>query len=59
MVKGGDLLSGTGNSAQYSMITYMGKEWICAYVELNHFTAQQQLQHRKSTNFNKNFLNEI
>ena len=50
----GDLLYGTENSSQYSMISYMGKEsekeWICVYVELNHFAIQQKLiQHCKST----------
>ena len=39
-----DLLDSTGNSAQYSGMTYMGreskKEWICVCVYLNHFTVQ-------------------
>lgn len=34
-----DLLHSTGNSTQYSVITYMGKEsekaWICVCIQLN------------------------
>ena len=33
-----------GNSTQYSVITYMGKEseeeWIYVYIQLNHFTPE-------------------
>ena len=36
----GDLLSSTGNSTQYSVTTYMGKdyekEWVCVYMQLNY-----------------------
>ena len=44
----------TGNSTQYSMITYMGKEpekeWTYVYVYLNHFAVYLKLtQHCKST----------
>ena len=47
-----DLLYSTGNSTQYSVMTYMGKEskkeWI--YVKLIHCAIQQNLtQHCKST----------
>ena len=50
----GDLLYSTGNSTQYSVITYMGKESekerICLYVQLNHCAIQQKLtQHYIST----------
>ena len=42
-----DLLHSTGNSAQYSVIFYVGKEsereWICVYVWLNHFAIPQKL----------------
>ena len=38
-----DLLYSTGNSTQYSVITYIGKEsekeWIYVYVQLNHFAV--------------------
>ena len=51
-----DLLYNTGNSTQYSVITYMGEEseeeWIYVYVQLNHFTVHLKLaQHCKSTIF--------
>ena len=40
-----DLLYSTGNSSQYSVMTYMGKEvkkeWM--YVKLIHFTIQPKL----------------
>jgi len=40
-------LYSTGNSTQYSVITYMGKEsekeWIWAHAYLNHFIVQQKL----------------
>ena len=44
----------TGNSTQYSVVTYMGKEsekeWIYVYVKLNHFAVHLKLiQHCKST----------
>ena len=44
----------TGNSTQYSVMIYMGKEsekeGMCVYVQLNHSVVQQQLsQHCKST----------
>ena len=50
----GDLLYSTGNSTQYSVIIYMGKEaekeWMYVYIYLNHFFVQQKLsQHYKST----------
>ena len=39
-VANGDLLNDTGNSTQYSVIIYMGKEsekeWMHVYVQLNH-----------------------
>ena len=42
-----DLLYSTGNSAQYSAITYMGKEFekeeIRVYVQLNHFAIRLKL----------------
>ena len=42
-----DLLYSTGNSIQYSVIIYMGKEsekeWMCVYIKLNHFVVQQKL----------------
>lgn len=49
-----DLLYSTGNTTQYSLIIYMEKEsekeWICVYVQLNHFVVQQKLTHHcKST----------
>ena len=38
-----DLRYSTGNSTQYSVTTYIGKEsekeWIDAYVQLNHFAV--------------------
>ena len=38
-----DLMYSTGNSTQYFLITYMGKEsekeWIYVYVLLNHFVV--------------------
>ena len=41
------LLYSTGKTTQYSVTTSMGKEseeeWMCVYVELNHFDAQQKL----------------
>ena len=41
------LLYCTGNSTQYSLVTYIGKEskkeWICGHVKLIHFTVQQKL----------------
>ena len=48
-----DLLYSTGNSTQYSVITYMGKEsekeWIYVYVQLNHLAVHLKLtQHCKS-----------
>ena len=47
-------LYSTGNSTQYSVMTYMGKEskkeWIYVYVELIHFAVQQKVtQHCKSS----------
>ena len=49
-----DLLYSMGNSMQYSVITYMGKEsekeWIYIYIQLNHFAVHLKLlQHCKST----------
>ena len=50
-----DLLNSTGNSTQYSVMTYIGKEskkeWIYVYtsIYLIHFAAQQKLTHYKST----------
>jgi len=49
-----DLLYSTGNSSQYSAMTYMGKEsekeWLYVYVKLIHFVVQQKLtQHCEST----------
>ena len=49
-----DLLYSTGNSTQYSVITYMGKEsekeLIYVYVYLNHFAVYPKLtQHCTST----------
>ena len=49
-----DLLYSTGNSTQYSLITYKGKEsekeQIYVYVKLNHFAVHLKLtQHCKST----------
>ena len=49
-----DLLYNTGNSTQYSVMTYMGKEskkeWMYVYIELNLFAVQLKLtQHCKST----------
>ena len=42
-----DLLYSTGNSAQYSAITYVGKEFekeeIRVYVQLNHFAVRLKL----------------
>ena len=42
-----DLLYSTGNSMQYSGMTYMGKEsekeYICEHVKLNHFTVYLKL----------------
>ena len=36
----------TGNSTQYSVIIYMGKEsekeWIWVYIKLNHLAVQQK-----------------
>ena len=51
---------GTGNSTQYSVITYLGKEfeeeWMCVHVYLNHFVGQQKsIQHCKSTILQCNF----
>ena len=38
-----DLLYSTGNSAQYSVITYMGKEsekeWMYVYAQMIHFAV--------------------
>ena len=40
----GNLLYSTGNSTQFSVISYVGKEsekeWICVHVLLNHFALQ-------------------
>ena len=45
-----DLLSGTGNSTQYSVITHLGKESEKEHVSLNHFAIHLKLrQHCKST----------
>ena len=42
-----DLRYSTGNSTQYSVTTYIGKEsekeWIYVYVKLNHFTLHLKL----------------
>ena len=50
---------GTGNSTQYSPITYMGreleKEWVCVYVELIYFPIYLKLTpHCKSATLQKN-----
>ena len=41
----GTLLYGTGNSTQYSMIIYVGKNLkeLCVLAKLNHFVVQQKL----------------
>ena len=49
-----DLLYSTGNSIQYSVVIYMGKdsekEWIYVYMYNNHFAVHLKLlQHCKST----------
>ena len=49
-----DPLCHTGNSTQYSVITYVGKEsekeGICIYLSLNHFTVHLKLtQYCEST----------
>ena len=49
-----NLLYSTGNSTQYSVLAYLGKEskkeWIYVYVYLIHFAVQQKLtQHCTST----------
>ena len=49
-----DLLYNMGNSTQYSVTTYMGKEsrkeWIYEHVKLIHFAVHPRLtQHCKST----------
>ena len=49
-----DLLYSTGNSTQYSVITYMEKEsekeYMCVYVSRHHLVLQQKwAQHCKST----------
>ena len=51
-----DLLYSTGNSTQYLVIIYIGKEsekgWIYVYAQLNHFAVHLKLtQHCKSTIF--------
>ena len=46
--------NGTGDSTQYSVITYMGKEsekeWIYVYVQLNHFAIYLKLTQLKLLN---------
>ena len=41
------LLYSTGNSTQYSVMTYMGKEsgkeWIYVYIQMDHFAVQLKL----------------
>ena len=54
----------TGNSIQYSVMTYMGKEskkeWIYVYVYLNHFAVHLKLmEYCKSTIFLKRKNKEI
>ena len=48
-----NLLYSTGHLAQYSVITYKGKEsereWMCVHVSLNHFVQQKWSQPCKST----------
>ena len=56
-----NLLDSIGDSTQYSVTTHMRKEsekeWINAYIELNHFVVHLKLtQHSKSTKFQYNFL---
>ena len=48
-----NLLYSTGSPSQYSVMTYVGKEfekeWLCVYVYLIHFAVLQKLtQHCKS-----------
>ena len=48
-----DLLYSTGNSTQYSLVTYMGKvsgkEWIYVCIKLNHLLHTWNWQHCKSS----------
>ena len=49
-----DLLYSTGNSTQYSVVAYMGKEsrkeWMCIYIWVIHFAVHLKLtQHCEST----------
>ena len=55
-----DLLYSTGNSAEYFVITYMGKESEKEYIYMNHFTIILKLtQHCKLYfNFKKQKLDE-
>ena len=38
-----DLLYSTGNSTQYSVMAYIGKEWVFVFVELIHFSVYLKL----------------
>ena len=52
----------TGNSTQYSVITYMGKEygkeWMQVYIYLNHVAVHPKLTHCKSTLFQYKIKNK-
>ena len=59
-----NLLYSTGNSTQYSIMTYMGKEpkkeWMHVYVLLIYFAIQQKLtQHYKSPMMQKKKIEKI